>query len=263
MLNRRDLPNLGRHVYGVAAIALGLVGLVWGDFAAVWQPVPASVPHRTALAYIVAVCFLSAGVAMQWRRTAQSGVMLLAILYFMSALFWVPRVVAHPRIFGFWNGIAEQLALVVAGVVTYASLAPRDSVWAVKTAQIGRFLFGICVVSFGLTHFIHLSDTASFVPAWLPPGQQFSAVTCGVAFLLASIAILSGVLAVLASRLLTAMIVTFGALVWAPRLFANPHEHFEWAGNAINLALITAAWVVADSIASRQRQVQNRQDPIT
>ena len=83
----------------------------------------------------------------------------------------------------------------------------------------------------------------------------------GVAHLLAGIAILSGVLAVPASRLLTLMLVIFGALVWGPSLFANPRVHMVWAGNAINLALIGAAWVVADSIARRQKKVRSEPDP--
>ena len=55
--NPLAFSDLGRPVYGLAAIALGIIGLVWGDFAAVWQPVPATAPHRKALAYIVAACF--------------------------------------------------------------------------------------------------------------------------------------------------------------------------------------------------------------
>lgn len=58
MSGRIALSNLGSRVYGFAAIALGLIGLAWGDFATVWQPVQASVPHREALAYIIAVCLL-------------------------------------------------------------------------------------------------------------------------------------------------------------------------------------------------------------
>jgi hypothetical protein len=76
----------------------------------------------------------------------------------------------------------------------------------------------------------------------------FWAIATAVLFLLAAAAILSGILAGLASRLLTAMIVGFEALVWAPKLFASPHLHFSWAGNAVCLALAGAAWVVADSM---------------
>jgi uncharacterized membrane protein len=253
MFNGGVLSNLGSHGYGLAGIALGVIGLVWGDFATVWQPIQAlgSVPHREALAYIAAVCLLLAGATIQWRRTAQAGAVLLAILYFIFALFWVPRVIGYPRIFGTWGGFLQELSLVAAAVVVYASLAPRGSAQAVRTAQIGRLLFGICVLSFGLEHFSALPQTADMVPKWIPPGQHFWAVTTGVAFLLASVAILSGVLAVLASRLLTVMLAIFGALVWAPALFAHLLEHTVWAGNAINLAVVGAAWIVADSAASR------------
>ncbi|MGZ4730718.1 MAG: DoxX family membrane protein [Terriglobales bacterium] len=256
MLNPKALSNLGIHVYGLAAIALALIGLVWGDFATVWQPVPPDVPHRKALAYIVAVCLLSAGAAMQWRRTVQAGVLVLATLYFMSALLWVPRVVGYPQMIGTWLGFAEQFALVVAGCLAYALLTPRNTLWAVRTAHIGRFLFGICVVVFGLAHFLALSETAGMVPKWLPPGQRFWALATGTAHLLAGIAILTGILAVLASRLLTAMLITFGVLVWALSLFAHPDTHMVWAGNAINLALTGAAWAVADSIRESAKASQ-------
>jgi len=55
--------NLGTRVYGLAAIALGLIGLAWGDFAAVWQPVPDGMPGRTALAYGTALALIAGGVA--------------------------------------------------------------------------------------------------------------------------------------------------------------------------------------------------------
>jgi uncharacterized membrane protein YphA (DoxX/SURF4 family) len=253
--------KLGRHVYGLGAIALGLVGLVWGDFATVWQPIqalPFTVPHREALAYIAAACLLSGGVAIKWRRSAPVGLLVLAILYFIFALLWLPRVVGYPQIFGTWSGFLEEFALVAAALVVYASLLPHDSARQIRTAQVGRLSFGVCVLSFGLSHFFAIPQTAAMVPGWIPPSQQFWAVATGVAHLLAGVAILSGVLDVLGSRLLTVMLATFGALVWAPALFAEPREHMVWAGNAVNLALIGAAWVVADSIASRRQQTERR-----
>ncbi|MFL6351215.1 MAG: DoxX family membrane protein [Bryobacteraceae bacterium] len=260
MSTRRAFSGVGIHVYGFGAIALGLVGLVWRDFASVWQPVPATTPHRTALAYIATVLLLAGGAAVQWRRIAQAGIVVLAILYFIFALLWLPRVFGYPQIFATWGGFFEQLSLVAAGLVAYASLAPSHSAWPVITARIGRFFYGICVLSFALNHFFALKETARMVPAWVAPGQQFWAVATGVFHLLAGMAILSGVLPVLASWLLTAMLGTFGALVWAPSLFGAPHEHMVWAGNAINLALTGGAWVIADAMVSRREQIHGQQD---
>jgi hypothetical protein len=69
----------------------------------------------------------------------------------------------------------------------------------------------------------------------------------------AGLAILLDVRAVLAARLFTAMLICFGLLVWAPKLVKDPHVHMVWAGNAINLTLIGAAWLMADAIAREHR----------
>jgi uncharacterized membrane protein YphA (DoxX/SURF4 family) len=260
MVNRRVLSNLGICVYGLAAIALGVCGLVWSDFATNWQRVRENVPHREALAYVTAVYELLGGVTILWRRTAQAGAFMLTILYSIFALLWVPRILGSPQVYDVWGNFFEELSLVIAGVVVYASLAPPDSVWAGRRALISR-VYGICVISFALEHLFYISGTASFVPNWIPPGQVFWAIATAICFVLAAVAILSGVLAGLASRLLTAMIVGFEALVWAPRLFTSPHEHFSWSGNAICLALAGAAWVVADSIAKSRKASPKLQTP--
>jgi uncharacterized membrane protein YphA (DoxX/SURF4 family) len=251
MLTRRVLSNMGQYAYGVAAIALGVVGLVWGDFATNWQRVQANVPHREALAYLTAGCELFSGLAILWRRTARIGAVALTLIYSVFALLWAVQIFASPRVYDVWGNFFEELSLVIGGAVAVTVLAPPGSPGTSKSAPISR-LFGICAISFGLDHFFYLRGAASFVPKWIPPGQMFWAVATAVFFLLAAIALLSGILAGLASRLLTAMIVGFEVLVWAPRLFTFSHDHFSWAGNGICLAIAGAAWVVSDSISASQ-----------
>lgn len=121
-----------------------------------------------------------------------------------------------------------------------------------RLAGIARLLFGACLIAFALAHLFYLKATADFVPAWIPPGQVFWAYATAAAHLAAAIAILSGIAARLAARLLTAMFILFGVLVHAPLVLADPHTHFNWAANAMNFALIGAAWLVAASIAEPQ-----------
>ena len=47
---------------------------------------------------------------------------------------------------------------------------------------------------------------------------------------------------------MTAALAAAKVVVWFPKLLAAPHDHFNWAGNAISIALSGAPWVVADSI---------------
>ncbi len=244
---RESLRDLGRLVYGFAAIVLGVIGLIARDFAAVWQPLEnlGVDSHRELVACLYAAAFLAAGAAAMWRRTARAGLLVLASLHFVSALGWIPRIIGRPAIYGVWNGFFELFSLVVAGWVAYASLAPQAS-WTARTVRTGQVLFGICAISFAVGHFTAIVETARMVPGWLPPGQTFWAWATGVFHLLAGLAIVSGIRAALAARLLTVMMLGFGALVWIPILIAKP-VHFSWAGTAITLALAAAAWVIADS----------------
>lgn len=251
----RNPPALGLYVFATAAIFLGLLGLVWSDFAVMWQRVGPDVPHRLALARMAALIELGAGLGLLWPRTRRPAAGLLTALYAVFVLLWIPPVVAHPTVYDGWGNVFEELSLVLGGLVLFAGLAPTNSRFRPRTFA---RLYGICPVSFGTDHLIYLAGAATFVPHWIPPGQKFWVIATADFFFLAALAILSGILAALAARLLTVMILLFGALVWAPKLFAAPHTHFVWSGNAINFAMAAAAWVVSDALsasaASRSRQ---------
>lgn len=253
-MNSIFAPQVAVRIYGLAAIAFGLVGLCWGDFAAVWQPVPPTLPGRTALAYLVAALLLLGGLGLQWQKSAARAALVLTILYSLGViLLHVPMLIAHPKVFVTWSGTAEQLALVAGGLVAYALWCGdgrRDDGRRDDARRIilgGRVLFGVCLIFFALAHLFYLKATADFVPAWLPPNQVFWAYATAAGHFLAGVAILCGIAARIAARLLTAMFVVFGVLVHAPNLFSNLHDHFNWAANAMNFALIASAWVIAAS----------------
>jgi len=126
------------------------------------------------------------------------------------AAFWLPRVVGFPQIFGTWGGLLQEFSMTAAAMV----------IWGGRAARAGRIAYGICVLSFAVSHFTSIAQTAATVPQWIPPGGTFWAIATGLAFLLAAIAILTGVLDVVASRLLVAMLVAFGILVWLPIVIA-------------------------------------------
>ena len=65
MAKQRSITsNLGLYVYGGAAIFLGLLGFVTGDFATTWQNVGPNVPLRVPLAYLTAFIELAGGIAL-------------------------------------------------------------------------------------------------------------------------------------------------------------------------------------------------------
>lgn len=248
MSQHRKPPALGLYIFAAAAIVLGVVGLVSSDFAINWQRVDPGIPHHLALARLAALLELACGLALLWRRTARAAAFLLTALYAVFVLLWIPPVVAHPAVYDGWGNLFEELSLVFGSLVVCASVSPVGSLLARRRRILAR-LYGLCPISFGTDHLIYLAGAAAFVPRWIPPGGRFWVIATADLFFLAAIAILSGILATLAARLLTVMILLFGALIWAPKLAAAPHTHFFWSANAINFAMAAAAWVVSDALS--------------
>jgi hypothetical protein len=228
--------NLGRHVFGVAALAFGIVTLAWHDY---------NDGHQLRyIVYAAAAAQIFGGAAIQFRRTAKTGAAVLGAVYLVFALLCVPGIVAKPQIYNSWGNFFEQFSLVTGAAIVYARLS---SAWSPETLnRIGRIFLGICAASFTLEQAIYLHATATLVPKWLPPSQMFWAVTTTVLFALAAVALLTNRMALLATRLLTMMLLLFGLLVWVPLLLSDPRSHTNWSETVETFAIGGTAWILAD-----------------
>jgi hypothetical protein len=84
------------------------------------------------------------------------------------------------------------------------------------------------------------------VPRWVPPSAMFWAVATTVLFALAAVALLANRMALLATHLLTLMLVMFGVLVWVPLILSDPRNHTNWSEGAETFAIAGAVWILAD-----------------
>jgi hypothetical protein len=235
--------NLGRHVFGVATLASGLIALAWHDYNE-W-------PQLRFIVYVAATAQIFGGAVIQFPRTAKTGSSVLGAAYIVFALLCVPGIVAKPQIYNSWGNFFEQFSLLTGAGIAHAGLS---SAWSrEKVHRIGRILFGVCVASFALEQAFYLGATASLVPKWIPPSQMFWAVTTTVLFALAAVALLANRPALLAARLLTVMVVGFGLLVWVPLILSDPHSHTNWSENAETFAIAGAAWILADLLGEHRR----------
>jgi uncharacterized membrane protein len=202
---------------------------------------------------------IAGGVAILLRRTGKLGAAACGVIYFIFAVFWLPRLYTAPHLLGHrigiyigvLAGVAQQLILVAAAMIVYAAAAAPGSASPWKVALVARWIFGLCSINFGMGHLTGVQVTASFIPKWVPLAGSFWAIFTGICFVLAGLAILSRILGVLAARLLTLMLLVFSALVLVPMVLATPRDHVAWGGNAYNLAAVGAAWIFASSIANR------------
>jgi hypothetical protein len=242
--------NLGRHVFGAASLVFGLITLAWHNYND-WEQLRylLNATVGPVFVYAVAAAQIFGGSAIQFRRTANAGAVVLGVVYFVFALLSVPRIVAAPQIYDRWGNFFEQFSLATGAVLTYARLS---SVWAPETLnRVGRISLGICASSFALEQAIYLNATTNLIPKWLPPSQKFWAIATTVPFALAAVALLTNRMALLATRLLTIMILSFGLLVWLPLLCSHPRSHTNWSEAAETFAIAGATWILADLLAER------------
>jgi uncharacterized membrane protein YphA (DoxX/SURF4 family) len=237
--------SLGRYVYGLAAIISGVLTFAWRDLNAWREIMPLDkVPHPQIFLYIAAAIELLGGLAILWAATRRIGAIFLGVIYLIFALLSVPGIAN-----GGWVNFFEEFSLVSGALIVLGTTISNSHQGPRWLARIGYVFFGICVISFTAAQVVYFSITKNLVPKWIPPGQSFWAIATTIAFGLAALALLSGRSALLASRLLTIMLVGFGLLVWLPIIVSDPHKLFNWTENVENLAIAGAAWIVVDFLA--------------
>jgi uncharacterized membrane protein len=243
------VPMPGSIVFALAAAGLGVLGVVYGDFALQWQPIPESLPWRQGVAYLTAVIMLAGGLGLFFRAiAARSAVVLTLNLLACWVLPQALKVAGGPILnVGTWLGFCETLAVMSGASMLWVSPGGR---------RVARCLFGISCVVFGLSHFAFADFTAGMIPGWIPLHLWFAYAT-GAVHVLAGLGVLLAFRPRLAATVEALMMSSFVILLHIPSLWTMPSP--EWAPTARiqltalfwALALAGSAWLVADSLRDR------------
>jgi uncharacterized membrane protein YphA (DoxX/SURF4 family) len=246
--------TIGRRIYGLGALVLGIPGMIYGNFAALGLPVPAHLPGYYVLFYASAGLLVLAGLAINWPRTAAIGSLMLGAFFaaWLLALH-LPHAAVQPTVWVSWEAVAETIVMALGGVLAWIQLRGLGDKRAAAIWRIARPLFGLCLMVFGTSEFVYAGYTAAMVPAWIPPTQLFWAYATGAAQIIAGLAIASGIQARLAAILLTTMYLVFSLIVHLPRVIAEPTGALQWAENGVNLVLAGAAWLLVEMLAAAKR----------
>lgn len=121
-----------------------------------------------------------------------------------------------------------------------------------STLKIGRILYGLTFIVFGLNHFINASMLAGYVPI---PGGVFWVYLTGLAMLAAAIAILTGKQARLACQLLGILLFIFVLTIHLPTMI-NQGVMAGLTNFLKDTALGGAAWVIAETYAEQPKQAE-------
>jgi uncharacterized membrane protein len=261
VLLRAQQPGLA--LFAVGLMGLGMLALVYGDFALVWQPVAAWVPGRSALAYGSGVLMLVLGVGLLFRVSVAWSVRILFPYLIAWALLKVPAFFVGWRSEGPWLSFGESAMLLAGGWMLFARLAGLDerSAWGFAYGERGirsaRYLFAVWVIPVGLSHFIYLKATDDLIPAWIPFHIAWAYLT-GAGHIACGVALLFGVLPRVAATAEACMIGVFTLVVWLPRIMNAPNNRLDWTAFFISWVIAAAAVAVAQNVASHKRGAHDR-----
>ncbi len=235
-------------LFALSIAGLGVLSLLSGDFALNWQPVPAWIPGREALAIISGAVLVVCGLGLLVPRTAALCTLVLAIDF----LIWLVllRLAALTSLVdpGQWLGVGETAVLVCGAGALLISQADRlpfgAAIQSTASRNIVRLLFGVALPMIGLSHFVYVHATIALVPTYLPARIGFAWFT-GAAHIAAGTAVLFGVVPRLAANLEGIMMGLFAVMVWLPRVAAAPMSRFAWTAMLISLAYAAASLIVA------------------
>jgi len=259
-MTRNQQPAL--TAFAIGMVGLGVLALIYGDFAMVWQPVPAWVPGRTALAYASGVIMLAGGAGLLFRATASWAARLLFPYLFIWMCLKLPALFVAPGMEAVWLGFGELAALFAGGWFLFARICePQQGsllafLTSEKTLRFVKMFYGTWLIPIGLSHIVYLKETVDFVPVWLPYRAGWAYLT-GAGHIAAGLGVLFSVFPRAAAFAEAAMIGIFTVLVWGPAIAASPKTRLPWTAFFISWAIASAAWVVAQNIGAKQIASEN------
>ena len=240
-----------RLFFAACMIALGITGLVNGDFALVWQHVPMNVPGRTAIAYACAIFEVALGVGLLLQRTLMpTSCVLFPYMALWLVLLEIPVAIHAPLDAGSWGSVGE-IAIITAGAWCLFALhaGTRHFGFATGTSGIrgARWLLVIALPMIGVEVIVDAMAAGDKVmQPWLQilPDPMAWACLTGVCSIATCLALLLGIWPRFAATMEAVMLALIAVIYWGPALHTG-----RTAITAFIISLLIAAgvWEVADT----------------
>lgn len=253
--------TFGRSIYAVGLAGLCVHQMAYADLrpvlVATW---PSRSPVSSLLAYLVNALIVGICVLIVSGKHARRVSTLLGSALLLSFLInHLPyQVINNLHFLGGWTDAFKVIALSGGAFVLADSFdeVPSNSNLTSSTfgrllkftIPLGRQLFCLTMIIFGIEHFMYAAFVARLVPPWIP-GRLVWTYIAGVALISSGIGIALNIQRRLASVLLGTMIFTWFIILHIPRVLADPYSGTgnEWRGALESLAFSGIAFVIAGS----------------
>lgn len=241
-----------RVLFAAAMIALGITGLVNGDFALGWQQVPIHhLPARAIIAYACAIIELAMGIGLLFRCTLTPTCrVLFPYMVLWLVLLEIQNVIHAPLDAGAW-GSGGEIAVITAGAwclfAMHAGMRGFGFAAGSRGTRGARWLLVVALPMIGVEVIVDAVKAGDKVMQpwlqWLPDPMAWACLT-GVGSIATCLALLFGVWPRLAATMEAIMLGIIAVAYWAPDLYTG-----RTATTAFIISFLIAAgvWLVADT----------------
>jgi uncharacterized membrane protein len=254
--------KLSHFAFAGGLVGLGVLSLVYDDFALEWQPLPPGFPWRHGLAYASGAVLLAGAIGLLVKPVAVRCALALSGYHLVWVLAQGVHMIPHPREVVGWLTLGQVLLPPIGAWLLAGSLNGADDTSRLQVLRnerilrIAQMVFGLSCVFFGLSHFKYTQASIDVIPWWLPAKRGIAYLT-GAAHIAAGLGVLTGILSRLAATLEALMLASFVLLVHLPSVLASPAP--SWAPNAqvqwtevfIVLVMTASAGLVAHSMREK------------
>ncbi len=237
-----QLTKIGRLLYGLGLVAVGIHMLLLKDFRPeILPPFPAWAHRYVIFPILAAIALIFSGIMISGLFITRP-VLIKNICLYAGFCFLVLIITCHlPYVLIFsaekasrldvWFDAGEELAYCGGAFVTAGSFVAntrsrnKKSLFLIqleKLIPLGRIFFAILMLLFGCSHFVFTDFVATMVPKWIG-APLFWTYFAGAALIASSIAIILKIWIKVVALLLAIMLFLFFIFFHIPDAVANPY----------------------------------------
>jgi hypothetical protein len=238
-------------IFWAAITALFIQQIIIGRFIALIIPSwPAWLPGQKLVLYLAASIIISGNVIMISGKSVKLIGTIIGMLFVMFAIFFhAPYSATHyPAHLGSWSNVFEIMALGSCYFIIADSCSEGNDPGLIiyKILPLGRYIYGLAMVVFGLGHFLYVQYVSKMVPDWMP-AHYLLTYLAGAGLLASGISIFLNVKMKLASIMLGFMIFSFILFLHLPDAIKHPatDNGGEWTGVFTAMAFSSSAFYLA------------------
>ena len=245
----------GRVIFSLSILGFGIETLIFaqsngaiGSLSPDYKTIPVLpwIPTVPLLAYLFGAVVVVLGLCLLLRRGLKTAALMLGgLLFFCAMILDAPKYAVHLRDMGYRTIFLEPL-----GIAALACLLPGRDAIPVALDRASRYILAVCLIVFGVDHFLALAPIGTLVPKWIP-WHVFWIAFFGAVFVASAISIALDVLLPWGAAGLGLMFGMWVITLHGPRVFHAWHNPDEWSSGLIAVAYWGGPWALA-GLAARQ-----------